>query len=272
MGYFCDPRTGGPVQLDLRSINGRDFRLLGRIGYVSDRHAEMFVVPDDLEAFRTDLATVPAVLRWLVPTSGPFLPAAVLHDAMVEPGVHYLGPRVTRREADAIFRDALIETGTGVVRAWLMWAAVVGVTMWWGDPTDPSAPPRARTRARLIATGVFVALLGVLVGLDLIDVIDAMPGLGDRPWWMELPAAGAWLAGGAGLVAGSWGRDAGAGAITAAATLLVWPAVAGAAVALGCYLGVERIVSGPRVGGRHTAPGDARARREARRHREARGG
>ena len=147
MGYFCDPVTGGPVHLDLRSVNGEEFRLLGRIGYVSDLCADMFVAPDDLETFRTDLASVPAVLRWFVPRSGPFLPAAVLHDAMVEPGIHYLGPRVTRREADAIFREALVELGTGVVRARLMWARTTPV------PSSTRASRKIASASRRVTRG-----------------------------------------------------------------------------------------------------------------------
>ena len=264
MGYFCDPVTGGPVHLDLRSVNGEEFRLLGRIGYVSDRYADMFVAPDDLETFRTDLASVPAVLRWFVPRSGPFLPAAVLHDAMVEPGIHYLGPRVTRREADAIFREALVELGTGVVRARLMWAAVVGVTMRWGDPTDPAAPSRGSTRARLVVSAVVVTLLGLLLTLDAADVLAVLPGMGERALAVELLVGGAWMLGVAALAALTWGRDAAAGFVAALTYLAVWPVVAGATLVLGVYLGVERLVSGPVTDGRRRAPGDAKARRQSR--------
>src|SRR5690606_389639 len=91
VGHFFDWQDGGPLRLELRSIDGRDFTLLRRIGYRSRRYDEPFGVPADPEHFTTDLASVPWMFGWLVPRSGEFTPAAVLHDGLVLPG-GYLGP------------------------------------------------------------------------------------------------------------------------------------------------------------------------------------
>ena len=67
------------------------------------------------------------------------------------------------------------------------------------------------------------------------------------------------------LAALAWGRDAVAGFVAALTYLAVWPVVAGAGAALGGYLAIERLVSGPRTDGRRRDPGDAKARRRSRR-------
>src|SRR5699024_10081216 len=106
MGRFFDP-AGGGLRVELRSEDGTFFALLRPIAYAADGYAEPFVVPAHLRTFRTDFATVPWVFAWLVPRSGRFLPAAILHDALVPPG-DYEGPDVTRAQADHIFREAML--------------------------------------------------------------------------------------------------------------------------------------------------------------------
>lgn len=233
MGHFYDHEDGGPLRLKLLSIDGRDFHLVRRLGYRSPDHAEPFVVPRDPETFTTDLASVPGAFTWLVPRSGEFLPAAVLHDALVHPG-DYDGPAVDRFEADRIFRTAAIELGTGRVRAWLMWAAVTLGTMW-----------HERMRLRLVALLGAVAVLGVLATLDFLDVWNVLPWMGDRPWPLEL------LGGALGAIAIpavlslSWGRLAPAGMIAAIALAFLLHVTAAIAAIYAGYRVVERWVSGP---------------------------
>src|SRR5690625_7161619 len=114
MGRFHDALDGGPLRLELRSIDGRSFALLRPIAYVADDYPEPFVVPTQLETFRTDMASVPWVFTWLVPRSGRFLPAAVLHDGLVMPGP-YLGPVISRPGAGRPFRVARGRLGAGRV-------------------------------------------------------------------------------------------------------------------------------------------------------------
>ena len=245
MGEFFDAEQGGPLRLELRSVDGRDFHLLRQIGYCSEHYEECFVVPSDLRRFTTDLASVPALFTWLVPRSGDFLPAAVLHDALIRPG-DFIGPVVDRDgepfgrlEADRLFREAMIGLGTGRVRAWLMWSAVTLSTMWHSG--------RAWTRAVLVGLLGTVTVLGVLATLGFLDVIDLVPWMGGAgtAWWWKLltGAAGALVI--PAVLSLSWGRLWRAGAITGVALAFLLHVTVVLAVLVGAYQVVERIVSGP---------------------------
>lgn len=236
MGYFFDAEEGGPLRLELRSVDGRDFTVLRRIAYASDDYAEAFVVPRDRREFTTDLASVPGVFTWLVPTSGEFLPAAVLHDALVRPG-SYLGPRVDRPEADRIFREAMIELGTGRVRAWLMWAAVTLSTMWHS--------PRAATRVALVGVLAVIPVLGLLATLDVLDVADVVPWIDEHSTVVELltGAMGALVI--PSVLSLTWGRFWPAGVILGVALAFLLHVTAVLSILYGAYLLVERVVSGP---------------------------
>ncbi len=236
VGQFFDAETGGVLRLELRSVDGRAFTLLRTFGYRDDKHEEPFVVPADLSTFRTDLASVPDLFTWLVPRSGDFLPAAVLHDALVAPE-RYRGPRVERHEADRIFRRAMIGLGTGRVRAWLMWAAVTLGTLWWSRSL--------RWRGALVALLGVVSVTGVLATLDFFDVLDVLPWMGQRPWEQEL-ALGALFA----LLVPSalsllWGRYRVAGVIVGVSLALLLHVTAVLLVLYAAYLALERLVSGP---------------------------
>ncbi|MGD7706131.1 DUF1353 domain-containing protein [Microlunatus sp. Y2014] len=238
MGEFFDAETGGPARLELLSVDGHDFHVLRRLGYRSDRHDEVFEYPADLESFRTDMASVPTVFGWLVPRSGAFLPAAVLHDAITEP-TSYTGPRVDRTEADAIFRTAMGELGTGVIRRWLMWAAVTMVTMWYAETG------RFWRRIALVGTIVVITILGLLATADLVDLITWVPWMGEGPWWVELVsgAVGAILIPAA--LSLTWGRHALAGLITGWALAFLIHVTIAVSLVYALYHVIERIVSGP---------------------------
>jgi hypothetical protein len=73
---------------------------------------------------KTDLASVPSFLWWLIASYGNHTRAALLHDALYsDPGTT---PPVPRATADRLFLTALRdpEQKTGVFRHWLMWTAV----------------------------------------------------------------------------------------------------------------------------------------------------
>jgi len=77
--------------------------------------ATTFVVP---AGFDTDFASVPRALWSLVPPTGVYTRAAVLHDWLYRTGA------TTRRDADRVFRAVMLELRTRRLRALLMWAAV----------------------------------------------------------------------------------------------------------------------------------------------------
>src|SRR4051812_30613155 len=80
---------------------------------------QRFVVP---AGFRTDFATVPRVVTWLIPRFGVYTLAAILHDWLCTEGI--ASGAVTSRDADGIFRRVMRESGVPVLRRWLMWAGV----------------------------------------------------------------------------------------------------------------------------------------------------
>lgn len=76
---------------------------------------EEFEVPP---GFRTDFASVPRPLIWLIPRYGVYTRAAILHDYLRRMD------RVGAADADGIFRRTLRECDVSRPRRWMMWAAV----------------------------------------------------------------------------------------------------------------------------------------------------
>src|SRR5689334_7084047 len=217
-GAGPDPARDPQVVLLRHTETGVErWSLKRRIGY-RDRQLGELLVPAD-RGFRTDLTSVPWLFTWLVPKTGAHLPAALLHDALIGgPGApaSYTsteGYDIARDQADRVFRDAMSDTGTGVVRRWLVWTAVTLGTIWGGS----ARWSRGQTLHYRLAAGVTllaVVTLGTLATFDLFDAGVSLPWMGERPWWAEL------LGGFAGAVAVpfllglTWGRLRLAGAIT----------------------------------------------------------
>jgi Protein of unknown function (DUF1353) len=76
---------------------------------------ETFIVPKD---FKTDFASVPRPLVWLLPRYGLYTKSAILHDFLCR------HPDVSRADADGLFRRSMRELGVPFLRRWMMWAAV----------------------------------------------------------------------------------------------------------------------------------------------------
>ena len=168
------------------------FSMERRIAY-RDRHFKEILVPGSPD-FRTDLTSTPALFTWLVPKTGAHLPAALVHDALVAGGgdpsyTSTDGHDINRVEADRVFRDAMADTGTGVVRRWIVWTAVTVATIFvkGGLPWSPLV-----NWAHHIGAGASIAVivyLGYSATGDLFDLdwpwALAVPWMGDRVWWLE---------------------------------------------------------------------------------------
>ena len=176
------------------------FSLERRIAY-DDRHFGEIVVPPVFATFKTDLTSVPALFTWLVPKTGAHLPAALLHDGLIwSPGkeaqtyISTAGKVVDRVEADRVFRDGMADTGTGLVRRWLVWTAVTLATMWSQQATASSPIGRAYFRWVMVASVFAVAWLGYVATADLFDQTDdwwltyELSWMGDRSFAAELTA------------------------------------------------------------------------------------
>lgn len=83
---------------------------------------------------KTDLASIPGPLRWIVNTYGTHTPAALLHDKLITgPGTPEADrPSIADEEADRFFRVMLKAVGVSFVLRWVMWAAVALRTRWFG--------------------------------------------------------------------------------------------------------------------------------------------
>lgn len=131
-----------------------------------------YTVPPADEEFVSDLASVPQLLTWLVPKSGRHLPAALIHDALVD------DPDIDRFAADRLFRDAMGDLDVGFIRRWLMWTAVSLKTI-----------QKRGTRSLKVATIVTAAavvVLGSLATVNLVTERTFVPWMGSRHWAVEL--------------------------------------------------------------------------------------
>jgi hypothetical protein len=81
------------------------------------------------ELQRTDLASVPGLLRWFTNTYGLHTPAALIHDWLIGAGKRG-DPVIDDRDADRYFRFMLDSVGVPWLKGWIMWAAVALRTRW----------------------------------------------------------------------------------------------------------------------------------------------
>ena len=242
----ADPR----ILLERHTEDGAEtFSLERRLAY-RDRHLGELLVPADRE-FRTDLTSVPALFTWLVPKTGAHLPAALLHDALVpdrEGRSSYAssdGHDIDRVAADRIFRDAMADTGTGLIRRWIVWTAVTVATIFVGRKVAWSPTQQWAYRVAAGSTIVAITYLGYCATSDLADRswpgAVPLPWMGERVWWAELSSG---LAGAIVIplaLSLLWGRLRAAGAIAGVMlAVLIHVTVALAVIAAG-YLALERL-------------------------------
>ena len=120
--------------VDVQQIDDQDWKVLRALVYHATR--EDFEVP---VGEHTDFASVPRVFVWFIPRYGRYTKAAILHDYLCS--VCVPAGRVSRIEADGIFRQAMRELGVPFLRRWIMWAAVrlgaltnsAGREKWWTE-------------------------------------------------------------------------------------------------------------------------------------------
>jgi Protein of unknown function (DUF1353) len=100
---LTDP-TFAYEELSCDWIDGENWRIAREYVY---RGPQTVIVP---VGFITDFASIPKVLRNILPATGPYGPAAVLHDYMYRTGLwHPGGPKCELRDANGILRLAMID-------------------------------------------------------------------------------------------------------------------------------------------------------------------
>jgi len=111
MSSFTSPLIVSPLD------DGRHWRLVSPFTYhIGTAYSKDFVrVPAD---FVTDFASVPSFLWSFLPSWGRYGKASVLHDYIYQTHCR------TRKEADDIFLEAMLVSGTNKHKARLMWLGV----------------------------------------------------------------------------------------------------------------------------------------------------
>jgi len=145
-----------PACFALREVGDNDFKLLRSFGYTSGNGRPMIPVTPHLLP-GTDLASIPSFLGWFARRHGRHTPAALLHDELVTRDRKRLpeAARMTRGEADLVFREALVDSDVPLVKSWVLWTGVTLPTRW-----------RSRTGTKIALSLWFAAALagtGLLV-------------------------------------------------------------------------------------------------------------
>lgn len=78
----------------------------------------VYTVP---KGFKTDFASIPRIFRAIIPPTGKWSNASVLHDYLYTDG-YKLG--VSRKQADKIFYNAMIDSFVARITANIMWFCV----------------------------------------------------------------------------------------------------------------------------------------------------
>lgn len=113
-----------PIRVEY--VDGRRWRLLEAFEYRigSPDGPERVVVP---AGFLTDFASIPRALWWLFHPTGPWAPAALVHDWLYHSPVVQSGDTsrtVDREEADRIFLEAMAVMGVSAFVRRVMFRAV----------------------------------------------------------------------------------------------------------------------------------------------------
>lgn len=105
--------------LDLRYQDGRNWEVLSSFDYCvgSLESCQLVRVP---RGFVTDFASIPRFFWRLLPPTGTYGKAAVLHDFIYRTAGH----PYSRLEADNLFIEAMAVLGVSSVIRWTMWLAV----------------------------------------------------------------------------------------------------------------------------------------------------
>lgn len=180
------PESGFQTDLMVAETPEHRWRLTSDLVYQGN--VERFVVPS---GFETDFASVPQLFLWLVPRSGRYTRAAVLHDWLTRDR-----PDISRCDADGIFRRTMRELGVSIVRRWMMWTAVR-----WAKPGRVGdCGPVGLLATLAISAGLLVPALVVglptfllLLAVYLVEwaayaVVRARGRQSPRPtfvWWSE---------------------------------------------------------------------------------------
>lgn len=210
--------------LPLTQVTENGFRVDATLRYVGPTGLDpglddqvRVLAPDAMRS--SDLASVPAFVRWFERNHGVHSPAAIFHD-------HFIGDDspVTPVQADRYFLHQLAALGVPTIKRHILWAAVALRTQW--------------------VTNRFLLLVWAALSVTGL-VLFVLAGVGvDLPSWM----GGRWLVMAVASIAPLpasllWRSQRWAAVIAAVNAVWAWPATVAAFVTLGIYKLLERLVA-----------------------------
>jgi len=188
-------------KIGLFQVDEKTFTLQSSLTYIGEETGlEGKVPPPTLVRIRsvspetlptTDLASVPAVLRWFAGRYGVYTPAALIHDWLIPQPVDPPLEGMTNEYADRYFRFMLGDLGVPTIRRWLMWAATAA-------------------RSRFSSGWPNATLLVLWVIASIVGMTTFVVGLATGNTLAVIAATFAPF-----LFAGLWGRQYGAGIVAA---------------------------------------------------------
>lgn len=225
MPFTTQDEAGFPVPV-LAQIDRSNFEICVPFKYRHKDDGPWVTVPKSELYRRTDLASVPGFLLWLVPRYGVHTLAALVHDQLVKDP-----PPGGRVEADTIFRDALGELKVPWVRRWMMWAAVSLGTTW--------ASLLGKLRVAVWGLGVSVA-----TAMFWQHAVAAITGL--EPWssWLFFGHGMGWDFGIVAALGLVFVPRIGLGWLAGVSVVFVFVPTVAVLVVLGSYLALEKIARG----------------------------
>jgi hypothetical protein len=116
-GNAISPGFLGPARVELlfARAGGKIYRLTDPLDYLSALTKEIHTVP---AGFESDGASVPRIFWSVFPPSGPYTPAAILHDALCEERT------LPAKTVHRMFLEAMHSLGVPRRIRWPMYAAV----------------------------------------------------------------------------------------------------------------------------------------------------
>lgn len=115
---FLDP-------LEIEYIDGRSWRVTKAFDYLIEMGERCLIRPITVPAgFETDFASIPRVFWTILPPTGKYGKAAVIHDYLYVIGGDLPPDKFTKADADRIFYDAMGVLGVSSFVRWVMWRAV----------------------------------------------------------------------------------------------------------------------------------------------------
>lgn len=187
-----------PANFIVEQVGDKDFRLPEGFGFQYNPHGEEPIRITCETLPKTDFASIPRFMSWLVSRHGRHTAAALVHDRLVEPGMSF----EERKRADLHFRHMMDDLEVPPVLSRVMWAAVTLATR------------RGDRRAR---AGIYAWAALAVVGMGLLAAGIVMLS----PWMLVVAVLGPFVA------ATLWGDQYWAGLVAGLALPVVaLPAVA----------------------------------------------